>query len=113
MKLGLPNGRTGRAAPATDRALMGKVASALAARGFACALPVLTILLLFATASGQKKSSCIECHAKLDDPRLSAPAKLFDNDIHRARGLSCNDCHGGDPNADTKESAKDPDQGLP
>ncbi|MGH9873875.1 MAG: cytochrome c3 family protein [Pyrinomonadaceae bacterium] len=70
------------------------------------------VLLLFTTASAQKKSSCIECHAKLDDPRLSAPAKLFDKDIHHARGLSCNDCHGGDPNADAKDSAKDPRKGY-
>jgi predicted CXXCH cytochrome family protein len=48
----------------------------------------------------------------LEDTRLSAPAKLFDNDIHHARGLSCNDCHGGDPSADTKEEAKDPRKGY-
>jgi predicted CXXCH cytochrome family protein len=64
------------------------------------------------SVSAQQKSSCIECHIKLEDPRLSAPAKLFDNDIHRGRGLSCNDCHGGDPNADTKEAAKDPRKGY-
>jgi predicted CXXCH cytochrome family protein len=49
---------------------------------------------------------------KLTDPRLSNPAKLFDNDIHRSRGLSCNDCHGGDPNADTSAAAKDPSKGY-
>lgn len=70
------------------------------------------ILALFTLATAQKKSSCIECHSKLEDTRLSAPAKLFDNDIHHARGLSCNDCHGGDPNADTKEGAKDPSKGY-
>ena len=70
------------------------------------------ILLLATFASAQKKSSCIDCHSKLEDPRLSAPAELFDNDIHHARGLSCNDCHGGDPNADTKEGAKDPGKGY-
>jgi len=69
-------------------------------------------LAVCASASAQKKSSCIECHIKLEDTRLSAPAKLFDNDIHRGRGLSCNDCHGGDPNADTKEAAKDPRKGY-
>jgi predicted CXXCH cytochrome family protein len=69
-------------------------------------------LTLFTVASAQKKSSCIECHVKLNDPRLSNPAKLFDNDIHRGRGLSCNDCHGGDPNADTSEAAKDPSKGY-
>jgi hypothetical protein len=75
-------------------------------------LQVLTVFALVASASAQKKSSCIECHIKLDDTRLSAPAKLFDNDIHKSRGLSCNDCHGGDPNADTKEAAKDPRKGY-
>ena len=69
-------------------------------------------VVVVAATSAQKKSSCIECHSKLEDTRLSAPAKLFDNDIHRARGLSCNDCHGGDPNADTKEAAKDPSKGY-
>ncbi len=71
----------------------------------------LLIVLASATAA-QNKSSCIECHIKLEDTRLSAPAKLFDNDIHKSRGLSCNDCHGGDPNADTKEAAKDPSKGF-
>jgi predicted CXXCH cytochrome family protein len=72
----------------------------------------LMVLALFTFASAQKKSSCIECHVKLDDPRLSNPAKLFVNDIHRRRGLSCNDCHGGDTNADTSKAAKDPSKGY-
>ena len=75
-------------------------------------LPFAIILLLFSPAPAQKKSSCIDCHLKLEDKRLSAPAKAFENDIHHARGLSCNDCHGGDPNADSKESAKDPRKGY-
>ena len=79
---------------------------------FKTALAVITVLALFTLASAQKKSSCIDCHVRLDDPRLSNPAKNFTNDIHRARGLSCNDCHGGDPNADTSEAAKDPSKGF-
>src|SRR5438132_3378171 len=75
-------------------------------------LPLWILFVFVSSASAQKKSSCIECHIKLDDTRLSAPAKLFDNDIHKSRGLSCNDCHGGDPNADTKEAAKDPRKGY-
>ena len=82
----------------------------LCARKFLIAC--LIVLALFTLASAQKKSSCIDCHVKLDDPRLSNPAKNFVNDIHRARGLSCNDCHGGDPNADTSEAAKDPAKGF-
>ncbi len=77
------------------------------------AFSLVALCILFtASALAQKKSSCIECHIKLDDPRLSTPAKAFDNDIHRSRGLSCNDCHGGDPNADSKEAAKDPRKGY-
>jgi predicted CXXCH cytochrome family protein len=55
--------------------------------------------------SAQKKNSCIECHTKLDGPN-SEPARLFENDIHRSRGLSCNDCHGGDPSQDDPKKAK-------
>src|SRR5216117_3819495 len=51
-------------------------------------LAAIVIVILCMTAAAQKKSSCIECHIKLDDPRLSAPAKLFENDIHKSRGLS-------------------------
>src|SRR5207253_231179 len=47
---------------------------------FGFTLQVLMVLALVASASAQKKSSCIECHIKLDDTRLSAPAKLFDSD---------------------------------
>ena len=84
----------------------------IARRSFPVVLCLAMILLLFTLVAAQKKSSCIECHAKLEDPRLSTPARQFDNDIHHARGLSCNDCHGGDPTADTKEGAKDPRKGY-
>jgi hypothetical protein len=84
----------------------------IAQRSAGIILRTTIILLLFTAAPAQKKSSCIECHSKLEEARLSAPATLFDNDIHHARGLSCNDCHGGDPNANTKEDAKDPRKGY-
>jgi predicted CXXCH cytochrome family protein len=80
--------------------------------GSKISIAALIVLMFFTLAAAQKKSSCIDCHVKLDDPRLSTPAKNFANDIHRARGLSCNDCHGGDPNADTSEAAKDPRKGF-
>lgn len=77
------------------------------------ALAIAALVLVWTSSfAQQQKSSCIECHQKLEDPKLSAPAKLFDNDVHRARNLSCNDCHGGDPTADTKEAAKDPRKGY-
>ena len=77
---------------------------------FMLVIPVL--LVFFSTTSAQTRSSCIDCHMQLEDSRLSAPAKQFANDVHRARGLSCHDCHGGDPNDSSKEGAKDPAKGY-
>jgi predicted CXXCH cytochrome family protein len=111
MKLDPPFVNSGRCVTTALKAGKRFLATA-ARRSLTITLPMIIISTLFTLAAAQKKSSCIECHAKLEDPRLSAPAKLFDNDIHHARGLSCNDCHGGDPNADTKEGAKDPRKGF-
>ncbi len=61
--------------------------------------------------AAQKKNSCIECHTSLGG-KLSEPAKLFKNDIHLSKGLSCNDCHGGDPGQDDKKAAKSPYTGY-
>jgi hypothetical protein len=56
-------------------------------------------------AFGQK-NSCVECHSQLDD-ELKAPAAAFAGDIHAQFGLSCKDCHGGDPTQDDVDKAKD------
>ncbi len=63
------------------------------------------------TSAQNKKNSCVECHSRLEG-RLGEPAKLFEHDIHRSRGLSCNDCHGGDPNQDDVKAAKSPYTGY-
>lgn len=70
------------------------------------------IIAFSALVCAQKKDSCVECHSRLGDERLSAPVKQMNDNIHRVRGLSCNDCHGGDPNADDKQAAKDPRKGY-
>ena len=59
----------------------------------------------------QPQNSCIKCHSTLDG-KLAEPTRLFENDIHRAQGLSCIDCHGGDPTQDDKKAAKDPAKGY-
>ncbi|HET6671563.1 MAG TPA: cytochrome c3 family protein [Pyrinomonadaceae bacterium] len=79
-----------------------------------------TTLLLFAGAlivvsavnsAAQNKSSCIECHTRLEG-KIGDPARSIKDDIHLSRGLSCNDCHGGDPTQDDKVAAKDPRKGY-
>lgn len=73
------------------------------------ALPLLFIS--FHPIDGQTKSSCIECHSQLQG-ELGDPARKIKDDIHLSRGLSCNDCHGGDPTQNDKNAAKDPRKGY-
>ena len=42
------------------------------------------------------QDSCMVCHAELEGQQ-SEPVKKFDSDVHHQAGLSCADCHGGDP----------------
>jgi hypothetical protein len=51
----------------------------------------------------KQDSTCISCHKQLSEAALE-PTKHLD-DIHFQRGLSCHDCHGGDP---TKGGDDDP-----
>ncbi len=71
-----------------------------------CVALTAALLRCVVQTSAQSNNSCIACHSTLDGP-LGEPAKLFEHDIHRARGLACNDCHGGNPNRADKEGAKD------
>lgn len=63
----------------------------------------LMLFLLFGAQTAQPAakttaSTCIQCHLELDG-ELQEPAKLSTVDIHFQQGLSCNNCHGGDPTA--------------
>jgi predicted CXXCH cytochrome family protein len=60
-----------------------------------------------ATAQGAP-NSCVACHSTLPDQRLAAPAARFSGaDVHRERGFSCVDCHGGNPTSGDKPKAHD------
>lgn len=69
------------------------------------------VLGIFSPALGQKKNSCLDCHLKLEG-KLGEPARRINTDIHLARGLACNDCHGGDPTVDDQAAAKDARKGF-
>lgn len=47
---------------------------------------------------GPLETSCVSCHSELDGSALE-PTKHTAEDIHFAKGLSCHDCHGGNPTA--------------
>jgi len=57
---------------------------------------MLLILAPSSAAAAPPKDSCIACHAELEG-KQSEPVKKFDTDVHHQAGLSCADCHGGDP----------------
>lgn len=66
----------------------------------------LTILL---TASGvwAAKDSCFECHSVQEGMSV-----IFKDDIHYKYGISCADCHGGDPKEDEGNVAMNASRGF-
>ncbi|MFB0566915.1 MAG: cytochrome c3 family protein [Candidatus Aminicenantaceae bacterium] len=72
---------------------------------YSLSLVVLAVFVSHPTLSGQT-NSCVECHNELDE-ELKAPAETFKRDIHQQFGLSCADCHGGNPSEEDIDLAKD------
>ena len=74
---------------------------------------------------GPATSSCLACHGNPDLFDQESRAKVVDafaTDVHRAAGLSCQDCHGGNPDprladdmdaAMASDDAKHPYLGVP
>jgi hypothetical protein len=64
------------------------------------------------TATPAPPSSCVTCHAELDGA-AAEPAHRAKDDVHFQKGLSCHDCHGGNPAgpADDIEAAHDEKKG--
>ncbi|MFQ5602419.1 MAG: cytochrome c3 family protein [bacterium] len=74
----------------------------------------------FSTVTSQEETqpaegnSCISCHLEMGD-ELAAPVEGMKEDVHTQQGLSCADCHGGDPEAGfdgDSEAAMNPDKGY-
>ena len=49
------------------------------------------------------KDTCITCHSALEGD-LAKPTKQFAVDVHHQAGLSCADCHGGDPSDESMDA---------
>ena len=81
------------------------------------ALQLLTVALLFSAAEAAAQTAaataCETCHRDQRDTRLAVPAHDFaGSDVHRDRGFTCIDCHGGNPNEPDKVKAKAPATGF-
>jgi predicted CXXCH cytochrome family protein len=69
------------------------------------------LFLVVVRASGATAvDSCVACHTELGDT-LAAPVEGMKLDVHGKAGLSCADCHGGDP-ADPDTTAMDEAKGF-
>ncbi|MCC6990526.1 MAG: cytochrome c3 family protein, partial [Acidobacteria bacterium] len=56
-------------------------------------------------------NTCISCHESLPG-EASHPVTGFTTDIHKTRGFTCVNCHGGDATAAGPEAAMDPAKGF-
>ncbi len=74
-------------------------------------IPWVLLVGLAALPAHGGEDGCTTCHLELDGA-LAEPARALAADIHAAQGLSCHDCHGGDPAAAEMEAAMDPGKGF-
>jgi predicted CXXCH cytochrome family protein len=54
------------------------------------------------------QNQCVTCHEALGDK----PSELFQHDVHARKGITCADCHGGNPNAEEMDVAMDKSKGF-
>ena len=63
---------------------------------FTSLIITMTIFLLPLSASAQDQTTCLQCHGA-QAGRGGAPVKPWRESVHAVNGISCHDCHGGDP----------------
>lgn len=65
-------------------------------------------ILVTATTQAQERNNCLDCHQSIDDEDLAAPALAMAEDVHAEAGITCADCHGGDPTLEIVDGDYDP-----
>ena len=63
-----------------------------------------------AAAAPAAPNNCVTCH-ETGARSASHVVTAFASDIHKSKGFTCVDCHGGDPAAADAKAAKDPAKG--
>ncbi len=81
------------------------------AAAFALALSIITLPLRGSGDTQKVEESCITCHGNPDflvtDKKLHDYFQQWESSIHMQEGVTCSDCHGGNPEADEKDAAHD------
>jgi predicted CXXCH cytochrome family protein len=57
------------------------------------------------------ENGCVSCHLELGD-EFAETVRSYETDIHAERGLSCQHCHGGQPQTMDMDEAMDPANGF-
>lgn len=65
-----------------------------------------SVLFLLPYSLLAQTNSCMDCHRELGDEHR-AIVEAFQQDVHRQFGLGCEDCHGGNPDQEDVDLAKD------
>jgi hypothetical protein len=80
------------------------------AKVFYTILLVMFFVLQFVSpVTAAEDTVCIQCHGGLDG-HLGEPVEQWRTSVHSANGISCHDCHGGDPT--DFEMAMTPERGF-
>ena len=74
-------------------------------------LPAPTAPPLVVHPDGGGKNGCYDCHSAVNDKQASIAAD-WKASAHAAAGVTCADCHGGDPGTDQITKAMDPASGY-
>lgn len=61
--------------------------------------------------AGEDETTCIRCHLELEED-LGPQVRQWRESVHAAAGISCHDCHGGDPTIDDEIDAKRKETGF-
>lgn len=72
-------------------------------------IPVFILVCILAAGSVSFADECLDCHQdpafKVQHPKLYNYFVDFDNSVHGVAGLSCVDCHGGNPKTQDMKKA--------
>ena len=66
------------------------------AKSICCLFVLFAGLFILSPPAWAEDSVCIQCHEG-QEQRLAAPVGEWRSSIHAENGISCHDCHGGDP----------------
>jgi ssDNA-binding Zn-finger/Zn-ribbon topoisomerase 1 len=70
-------------------------------------LLILLMVFVYCTLSAAD-DQCLKCHETIGDK----PSALFKHDIHFRKGVTCADCHGGNPRTEDMDKAMDKKAGF-